>query len=75
MSSKQLEVSTDVYERLDAARGPDETVEDVIRRLLAASDDHPLFEIVGMLDEEELDRVHEEREQFRADVNGRLDDE
>ena len=61
MSSKNISVREDVYRALQNAKGDDESFSDVIERLLEARDgDHPLYGLVGTLDEEEVEAVEEE---------------
>lgn len=72
MSSKEIRVPDEVYETLDAARRDDESVGDVVRRLVEAREEHPLFDIVGLLEEEELDQLDRQRRRFRNDFDERL---
>lgn len=71
MASKTISLSESTYERLARAKGPDESFSDVINRLLR-EEDHPLYGLVGLLDEEELKRARERTEAFRGDVDDRL---
>jgi len=73
MSSKNISVREDVYRALQNAKGDDESFSDVIERLLEARDgDHPLYGLVGTLDEEEVERVRERSTRFRESVDDRM---
>lgn len=72
MGSKNISVRDDVYRRLRDAKADDESFSDAIDRLLSSDDaDHPLYELVGTLDDDEADRVRERATAFRD----RLDEE
>jgi predicted CopG family antitoxin len=73
MSSKNISVREDVYRALQNAKGDDESFSDVIERLLEAREgDHPLYGLVGVLDEEGAERVRERSDRFRESVDERL---
>ncbi|MFW5920075.1 MAG: antitoxin VapB family protein [Halanaeroarchaeum sp.] len=72
MSSKTISLKEGTYERLRRAKGDDESFSDAIDRLLGGDDDHPLFDLVGLLDDEAAERVRERAEEFRESVDGRV---
>ena len=72
MSGKEISVPDEVYEALDAARRDDESVADVVRRMVETRAAHPLFDIVGLLDDDEVERLQRERRRFRDDLGDRL---
>jgi len=70
MSSKNISVREDVYRTLKREKREDESFSDAIDRLLAAEEDgHPLFDLVGALDEDAADEVRERAAEFRRDVD------
>lgn len=70
MSSKNVSLREDVYRELKATKGEDESFSDAIERLLAAErDEHPLYGLVGLLDDEEAERVREGAEKFRESLD------
>lgn len=71
MPSKTISLSEDTYNRLARAKGDDESFSDVIDRLLGDGD-HPLYELVGLLDEDDIDRLRERSSGFRADLDDRI---
>lgn len=71
MGSKTISVKEETYERLVRARGPDESFSDVIDRILA-DEDHPLYDLVGLLPDEDVERVRERADEFRASVDERM---
>jgi predicted CopG family antitoxin len=74
MSSKTISLKEETYERLRRAKGDDESFSDVIDRLLGDGE-HPLYGLVGLLDEAEVDRLRERSQTFREEVNSRMDPE
>ena len=73
MGSKNISLRNDVYEALRAVKAEDESFSDVIDRLLTARNkDHPLYSIVGILDEEQADRVRERANAHRESVDSRM---
>lgn len=74
MPSKTISLKEETYERLRRAKGEDESFTDVIDRLLR-DDDHPLTGLVGLLDDEEAERVRERSRSFRESVDERMDPE
>jgi predicted CopG family antitoxin len=50
LPSKTICLFEDTYNRLERTKGEDESFSDVIIRLLG-EDEHPIYELVGLLDE------------------------
>lgn len=74
MGSKNISVREDVYRRLVNAKGEDESFSDAIDRLLDRREgDHPLYDLVGALDEEAIERVRERSGAFRESVDGAME--
>lgn len=74
MGSKNISIRDDVYRALKNEKREDESFSEVIERLLERRDgDHPLYELAGMLDEEEAERLREKSAQFRAEVDERME--
>lgn len=72
MGSKNISVREDVYRTLKREKRADESFSDVIERLArGGEEDHPLFDLVGTLDDEEAARVRDATTAFRD----RVDDE
>ena len=71
MSSKTISLKEETYERLRRAKGEGESFSDVIDRLLG-DDEHPLYGLVGLLAEDEADRLRERSRAFREDVDSRM---
>lgn len=70
MSSKNISVRDDVYRELAEEKASDESFSDVIHRLIAARrGEHPLYDLVGVLDEEDAGRVRERAQGFRERMN------
>jgi len=70
MGSKNISIRDDVYFELKKAKEEDESFSEVIERLLASrSGEHPLYELVGTLDESEAERVRELAAGFRGSVD------
>lgn len=72
MPSKTISVKEETYHRLRRAKGEGESFSDVIDRLVG-SDRHPLYELVGLLDDEEITRLKERSATFRTDVEERME--
>jgi predicted CopG family antitoxin len=72
MPSKTISLQEETYARLERAKGEDESFSDVIDRLLG-EERHPIYGLVGLLDEEDVERVRERSPAFREDVETRLD--
>jgi len=76
MSSKNISLRKDVYEELKREKAEDESFSDVVNRLLSVRRDeetHPLYGLVGMLDDEEAEEVRERVEEFREDVSEEME--
>lgn len=71
MASKTISLSEDTYNRLSRAKGEDESFSDVIDRLLG-EDEHPLYDLVGLLDEEDVEKLRDRSDEFRAGVADRM---
>jgi len=73
--SKSIRLSEEAYERLAAHKRDDETFSDVILRLAG---ERSLFDIAGILNDEEAealrDAVEERRERRERDLDGVADD-
>lgn len=70
MSSKNISIREDIYRKLKRAKAEDESFSDVIDRLLASkSEKHPLYDLVGILDEDEAERVRERAAEFREQLD------
>lgn len=74
MGTKNISIRDEVYRKLKSSKREDESFSDAIDRLLASHEgEHPLYDLVGILDEDEAerlrDRANEFREQFDEDVN------
>lgn len=72
MASKTISLKEETYERLRRAKGEDESFSDAIDRLLGGDDAHSLLDLVGLLDDEEADRVRERMREFRENVDDRM---
>lgn len=74
MSSKNISVREDVYRALKNAKGEDESFSDVIERLVERADgEHPLYDLVGTLDDGEAERVRSRTTAFRDSVDEQMD--
>lgn len=63
-----------MYRALKDAKAEDESFSDVIERLLRSREgDHSLYGLVGMLDEEEVERVNERSDAFRESADEQMD--
>ena len=71
MDSKTISLSEETYNRLARAKGENESFSDAIDRLLG-EDEHPLYELVGLLDEDDVETIRDRSSAFRADVDERL---
>ena len=71
--SKTISLKEETYNRLARAKGRNESFSDAIERLLGADEDaHPLFELAGLVDEEELATLRTRSEAFRDSVDDRV---
>lgn len=71
MGSKNVSLREDIYRRLKEEKDEDESFSDVIERLLDRGD-HPLYDLIGVLGDEEAERVREQSEEFRRSVDERM---
>lgn len=70
MSSTNISVRDDVYRALKNAKSDDESFSDVIERLLASrTGEHPLYDLVGTLDDDAVEAVRERAAEFRESVD------
>ena len=73
MGSKTISIKESTYDRLKASKSPDESFSDAIDRLVdARTGRHPLFDLVGMLDAQELEQVRNRSRAFRSDLEERM---
>lgn len=72
MSSKTISLKEETYNRLARAKSKDESFSDVVDRLLR-EEDHPLYELIGLLDNSEVETLRERSRTFRESVNERMD--
>ncbi len=74
MGSKNISLREEVYRELSEEKADDESFSDVIYRLLTTRrGEHPLYEVVGILDDAEAERVRERTEEFREGVDRDMD--
>ena len=73
MGSKTVSLKDETYRRLRREKRKDESFSDAIDRLLAEEDENPLRELIGFVDEDELETVRKRSNEFREDVNNRFD--
>lgn len=71
MGSKTISLKEETYNRLARVKGEDESFSDVIDRLLREGD-HPLYGLVGLLDEDEVAELRERSREFRESVDERM---
>ncbi|GAB3018044.1 antitoxin VapB family protein [Natronobiforma cellulositropha] len=74
MGSKTISLHEETYRRLDREKRADESFSDVVDRLLTGETENPLRELIGLVDEEELERVRHHSDAFREDVDARFSD-
>lgn len=66
MSDENVSVREDVYDALKREKADEESFSDVVERLLERRDgDHPLYDLVGTLDADGVERIREGSEEFR----------
>jgi predicted CopG family antitoxin len=74
VSDRTVSLREDVCRALEDERRPDESVPDVVERLVLEHEgDHPLYGLVGVLDEGTTDRVKAGSESVRESVDERMD--
>lgn len=71
MGSKTISLREETYDRLERTKGEDESFSDAIDRLLG-TEDQPLEGIVGILTDDQAERLRERSRAFRDDVDERL---
>lgn len=71
MGSKTISLKEETYERLRRTKGEDESFSDVIDRLVR-EEDHPLYGLVGLFDDGDVERVRESARRFREDAELRM---
>lgn len=74
MASKTISLKEETYDRLARAKGEGESFSDVVDRLLG-TDRHPLYGLVGLLDEDAVEAVRRQSAAFREDVDERMENE
>ena len=73
MASKTISIKESTYDRLEALKSPDESFSDTIDRLVGGREgEHPLFELVGLLDDHQLEQVRERSVAFRSALDERM---
>jgi len=70
MSETTISLDEETHERLRRAKREDEDVNDAVERLLAEAE-HPLYKLVGLADEDEIEWVRKQSRSFRADTLNR----
>ena len=71
MANKTISLSEDTSNHLARAKGEDESFSDAIDRLLC-EDEHPLYDIVGLLNAEDIEPLWDRSNEFRDGVNDQL---
>lgn len=74
MGSKTISLREETYRRLHREKRDEESFSDAVDRLIADEDGNPLRELVGLVEDENLDRVRRGSTEFRRDVDARFDD-
>jgi len=74
MPSKTSSLKEETYERLRRKKGEDESFSDVMDRFLDGQE-HPLYGLVGLADDDEVARVRAASQSFQDDVDERTDTE
>lgn len=74
MSSKTISLKEETYERLRRKKGEGESFSDVIDRILT-EEEHPLYGLVGLAEDDEVAQIREKSRSFRDDVDKRINDE
>ncbi|WP_312909340.1 antitoxin VapB family protein [Natronosalvus caseinilyticus] len=73
MSSKTISLRDETYRRLHREKREGESFSDVVDRLLLEEDGNPLRELIGLVDDDELERVRRQSKTFRSSVERRFD--
>lgn len=71
MTHKTISLSEDTYNRLSRAKGEDESFSDAIDRLLVEAEP-PLYDLIDLLDEEDVEALRDRSDEFRVGVDGRI---
>jgi len=71
MTSKTISLKEETYERLRREKGEDESFSDVIDRFLN-EEEHPLYGLVGLAADDEVEQIREGSRSFREDVDSRM---
>jgi len=73
MPSKTISLKETTYDRLDREKGTDESFSDVIDRLLDAKEgDHPLYGLIGLCDETDVETLRTRSRAFRKSADDRI---
>lgn len=72
MGSKTVSLKDETYRRLNREKREGESFSDAIDRLLTDEETNPLRELIGLVDEDEIETVRNRSEEFRTDVNDRF---
>ena len=74
MGTKNISIRDDVYRKLSDSKREDESFSDAIDRLIASREgEHPLYDLVGVLDDEEAERLRDHTDQFREQFDEDMD--
>ncbi len=74
MGSKNISLREEVYDELEREKTEDESFSDVVSRLLGVRhDEHPLYGLVDILNDEETEKVKEEVNEFRSDISDEME--
>lgn len=66
MGTKNISIRDDVYRKLRDSKRPDESFSDAIDRLMGSQEgEHPLYDLVGLVDDQEAQRIRNRSNQFR----------
>lgn len=74
MGTKNISIRDDVYRKLSDSKREDESFSDAIDRLMASREgEHPLYDLVGLLDDEEAERLRDHADRFREQFDEDMD--
>jgi predicted CopG family antitoxin len=74
MPSKTISLKDVTYERLRREKSEDESFSDVVDRLLGTTDgEHPLYELIGLCEADDLERLRTRSTDFRESVSDRME--
>ncbi|MCW8172322.1 MULTISPECIES: antitoxin VapB family protein [Natrialba] len=74
MGSKTISLRDETYRRLHREKRDGESFSDVVDRLLVDDEENPLRELIGLVDDDELECVRRESAEFRDDIGSRFGD-